>query len=149
MDLNGALQGVLKKALIHDGVARGLRECVKALDRRQAHLCILAQDCDSAEYVRLVEALAQEHSIDIIKVADGKQLGEWVFGCDICQDVCPWNRRHAKRHSEERLEPRPGVLEMSRADWVDLTEETFREVFKSTPLKRTGWEGIRRNLGLA
>ena len=72
MDLNGALQGVLKKALIHDGVARGLRECVKALDRRQAHLCILAQDCDSAEYVRLVEALAQEHSIDIIKVADGK-----------------------------------------------------------------------------
>lgn len=78
-----------------------------------------------------------------------KQLGEWVFGCDICQDVCPWNRRHAKRHSEERLQPRPGVLEMSRADWVDLTEETFREVFKSTPLKRTGWEGIRRNLGLA
>jgi small subunit ribosomal protein S12e len=83
MDLNGALQGVLKKALIHDGVARGLRECVKALDRRQAHLCILAQDCDSAEYVRLVEALAQEHSIDIIKVADGKQLGEWVGLCKL------------------------------------------------------------------
>mmetsp|Transcript_15619 Transcript_15619/g.24285 ORF Transcript_15619/g.24285 Transcript_15619/m.24285 type:complete len:144 (+) Transcript_15619:663-1094(+) len=78
MDLNSALQGCLKKALIHDGVARGLRECVKALDRRQAHLCILAQDCDSAEYVRLVEALAQEHSINIIKVPDGKQLGEWV-----------------------------------------------------------------------
>mmetsp|Transcript_34658 Transcript_34658/g.67937 ORF Transcript_34658/g.67937 Transcript_34658/m.67937 type:complete len:143 (-) Transcript_34658:277-705(-) len=83
MDLNGALQGVLKKALCHDGVARGLRECVKALDRRQAHLCILAQDCDSAEYVRLVEALAQEHSISIIKVAEGKQLGEWVGLCKL------------------------------------------------------------------
>eukprot|EP00283_Hemiselmis_rufescens_P005586 CAMPEP_0173434766 /NCGR_PEP_ID=MMETSP1357-20121228/13376_1 /TAXON_ID=77926 /ORGANISM="Hemiselmis rufescens, Strain PCC563" /LENGTH=142 /DNA_ID=CAMNT_0014399663 /DNA_START=58 /DNA_END=486 /DNA_ORIENTATION=+ len=83
MDLNGALQGVLKKSLVHDGVARGLRECVKALDRRQAHLCILAQDCDSAEYVRLVEALAQEHSISIIKVADGKQLGEWVGLCKL------------------------------------------------------------------
>ena len=77
------LQGVLKKALVHDGVARGLRECVKALDRRQAHLCILAQDCDSAEYVRLVEALAQEHTISIIKVADGKQLGEWVGLCKL------------------------------------------------------------------
>lgn len=68
---------------MHDGVARGLRECVKALDRRQAHLCILAQDCDSAEYVRLVEALAQEHTISIIKVADGKQLGEWVGLCKL------------------------------------------------------------------
>lgn len=71
-------QAALKKALVHDGVARGLRECVKALDRRQAHLCILATDCDSAEYVRLVEALAQEHSINIIKGVEGKQLGEWV-----------------------------------------------------------------------
>mmetsp|Transcript_44009 Transcript_44009/g.107532 ORF Transcript_44009/g.107532 Transcript_44009/m.107532 type:complete len:145 (-) Transcript_44009:173-607(-) len=83
MDVNSALQGVLKKALVHDGVARGLRECVKALDRRQAHLCILASDCDSAEYVRLVEALAQEHSISIIKVGDGKQLGEWVGLCKL------------------------------------------------------------------
>ena len=78
MDLNSALQGCLKKALIYDGVARGLRECVKALDSRRGHLCVLAQDCDSAEYVRLVEALAQEHEIDLIKVPDGKQLGEWV-----------------------------------------------------------------------
>ena len=68
LDLNSALQQALKKALVHDGVARGLRECVKSLDRRQAHLCILAGDCDSPEYVRLVEALAQEHSISLIKV---------------------------------------------------------------------------------
>mmetsp|Transcript_20227 Transcript_20227/g.56030 ORF Transcript_20227/g.56030 Transcript_20227/m.56030 type:complete len:145 (-) Transcript_20227:251-685(-) len=78
LDLNSALQQVLKKSLVKDGLARGLRECVKALDRRQAHLCILASDCDSAEYVRLVEALAQEHQISLIKVPDGKQLGEWV-----------------------------------------------------------------------
>jgi small subunit ribosomal protein S12e len=68
LDLNSALQLALKKALVHNGVARGLRECVKNLDRRQAHLCILASDCDSPEYVRLVEALAQEHSISLIKV---------------------------------------------------------------------------------
>ncbi len=98
-------QGALKKALVHDGVARGLRECVKALDRRQAHLCILASDCDSAEYVRLVEALAQEHSINIIKGIEGKQLGEWVGlakldkegkarkvrCCSDLLDVCVWS----------------------------------------------------------
>merc|ERR1712216_606389 len=67
LDLNSALQQVLKKAAVQpEGLARGLREAVKALDRKVAHLCILAQDCDSAEYVRLVEALAQEHSIPII-----------------------------------------------------------------------------------
>ena len=85
MDLNSALQIALKKALVANpcGLARGLRECVKALDRRQAHVCILAKDCDSAEYVRLVEALGAEHSIDIIQVADGKQLGEWVGLCKL------------------------------------------------------------------
>lgn len=83
MDLNSALQGVLKRALVNQGVARGLRECVKALDRRQVHLCILSKDCDSAEYVRLVEALVAEHSIPIIQVADGKQLGEWVGLCKL------------------------------------------------------------------
>mmetsp|Transcript_8727 Transcript_8727/g.29117 ORF Transcript_8727/g.29117 Transcript_8727/m.29117 type:complete len:161 (+) Transcript_8727:274-756(+) len=89
MDLNSALKQALKKALIHDGVARGVREAVKALDRRQAHLCILAQDCDSAEYVRLVEALAQESGIKIVKVPDGKTLGEWVGLCKLDREGKP------------------------------------------------------------
>jgi len=90
LDLNSALQQVLKKAAAQpDGLARGLREAVKALDRKVAHLCILAQDCDSAEYVRLVEALAQEHSIPIIKVPDGKQLGEWVGLCKVDREGNP------------------------------------------------------------
>mmetsp|Transcript_71658 Transcript_71658/g.105016 ORF Transcript_71658/g.105016 Transcript_71658/m.105016 type:complete len:146 (+) Transcript_71658:167-604(+) len=90
LDLNSALQQVLKKAAVQpDGLARGLREAVKALDRKVAHLCILAQDCDSAEYVRLVEALAQEHSIPIIKVPDGKQLGEWVGLCKLDREGQP------------------------------------------------------------
>merc|ERR1712070_614176 len=90
LDLNSALQQVLKKAAVQpEGLARGLREAVKALDRKVAHLCILAQDCDSAEYVRLVEALAQEHSIPIIKVPDGKQLGEWVGLCKVDREGNP------------------------------------------------------------
>merc|ERR1712094_158354 len=78
MDLMDALKECLKKALIHDGVARGLHECAKALDRRQAHLCVLASNCNEAAYTKLVEALCSEHGINLLKVPDSKQLGEWV-----------------------------------------------------------------------
>jgi hypothetical protein len=77
MDVFQALQEVLKKSLIHDGVVRGLRESVKALDRRQAHLCVLAGNCDEPNYVALVRALCDEHDIKLIKVPESKQLGEW------------------------------------------------------------------------
>lgn len=75
MSIEEALQEVLKKALIHDGLARGLRECSKALDRRQAHLCVLVETCTEAEYIKLIEALCTEHKIDLLKVSDPKTLG--------------------------------------------------------------------------
>merc|ERR1711871_1789972 len=83
MDLMDALKECLKKALIHDGVARGLHECAKALDKRQAHLCVLASNCNEPAYSKLVEALCQEHGINLLKVPDSKQLGEWVGLCKI------------------------------------------------------------------
>ncbi|KAI0216030.1 40S ribosomal protein S12 [Lamellibrachia satsuma] len=83
MDINVALQEVLKNALIHDGLARGLHECAKALDKRQAHLCVLANNCDEPMYVKLVEALCAEHGINLIKVDDNKKLGEWAGLCKI------------------------------------------------------------------
>ena len=73
MDVNTALQEVLKTALIHDGLARGIREAAKALDKRQAHLCVLASNCDEPMYVKLVEALCAEHQINLIKVDDNKK----------------------------------------------------------------------------
>ena len=83
MSVNDALQEVLKTALCHDGLARGLHEACKALDKRQAHLCVLAQNCDEGTYVKLVEALCAEHQINLIKVDDGKKLGEWAGLCKI------------------------------------------------------------------
>ncbi|XP_018423180.1 PREDICTED: 40S ribosomal protein S12-like [Nanorana parkeri] len=71
MDINTALQEVLKTALIHDGLARGIREAAKALDKRQAHLCVLASNCDEPMYVKLVEALCAEHQINLIKKGFG------------------------------------------------------------------------------
>ncbi|KAL8636010.1 MAG: hypothetical protein Q9228_006552, partial [Teloschistes exilis] len=81
MNLLDALKGVLKLALIHDGLARGLREASKALDRRQAHMCVLNENCEEEAYKKLVVALCGEHGIPLIKVPDGKALGEWAGLC--------------------------------------------------------------------
>eukprot|EP00051_Salpingoeca_urceolata_P026125 m.476169 g.476169 ORF g.476169 m.476169 type:complete len:149 (+) comp20456_c0_seq1:120-566(+) len=83
MDVMTALQEVLKNALCHDGLARGLHEAAKALDKRQAHLCVLATNCDEPAYGKLVEALCAEHGIHLIKVDDNKKLGEWAGLCKI------------------------------------------------------------------
>jgi len=83
LDVNVALQEVLKTSLTHDGLARGLHEAAKALDKRQAHLCVLATNCDEPMYQKLVEALCAEHQIDLIKVDDNKKLGEWAGLCKI------------------------------------------------------------------
>ncbi|KAJ3219475.1 hypothetical protein HDU67_000887 [Dinochytrium kinnereticum] len=83
MTVEEALQEVLKKALVNDGLARGLRECVKALDRRQAHLCVYVETCTEKEYIKLVEALCAEHNVNVIRVSDAKKLGEWVGLCKI------------------------------------------------------------------
>uniref|UniRef100_A0A673UB74 40S ribosomal protein S12 n=1 Tax=Suricata suricatta TaxID=37032 RepID=A0A673UB74_SURSU len=78
MDVNTALQEVLKTALIHDGLPHGICQAAKALDKRQARLCMLAYNCDEPMYVKLVKAHCAEHQINLIKVDDKKKLGEWV-----------------------------------------------------------------------
>merc|ERR1712048_1539838 len=82
MDINQAVQEILKIAMCSDGLARGLRESVKALDKRQALLCVLASNCDETMYVKLIEALCAENDIYLIKVGDNKTLGEW---CGLCK----------------------------------------------------------------
>ncbi|MEY5033875.1 MAG: tRNA epoxyqueuosine(34) reductase QueG, partial [Bacteroidota bacterium] len=69
----------------------------------------------------------------------------WLFGCDVCQDVCPWNR-FSKPTQEPAFTPIPGILNLSTKDWDEMSEEVFRKMFKDSPLKRTGYEGIKRNL---
>jgi len=88
-DILTALKEVLKKSLIHNGLARGLHECAKALDKRQAHLCVLAANCTEPAYIRLVEALCAEHNINLIKVPESKQLGEWVGLCKLDKEAKP------------------------------------------------------------
>jgi len=70
---------------------------------------------------------------------------DWMFGCDICQEVCPWNR-FSKPTQEINFKPMPEILNFSKNDWEELTEESFKTIFKDSPLKRAKWNGIRRNL---
>ena len=81
---------------------------------------------------------------DLPSAFKGK-MENWAFGCDICQDVCPWNR-FSKPHKEQRFEPNERLLNMSGAEWTELSEEIFQELFKRSAVKRTKYEGLRRNI---
>ncbi|MBK86858.1 MAG: tRNA epoxyqueuosine(34) reductase QueG [Flavobacteriaceae bacterium] len=73
------------------------------------------------------------------------KFDNWMFGCDTCQDVCPWNR-FSKHHSEPLFNPKPELLSMSKKDWEEITQETFNKVFKKSPVKRAKYSGIARNI---
>lgn len=72
-------------------------------------------------------------------------MDDWMFGCDVCQDVCPWNR-FSKPNAEPLFNPHPDLLEMTKQDWDEITEETFRKVFKKSAVKRTKFSGLTRNI---
>lgn len=73
------------------------------------------------------------------------KMDDWMFGCDVCQDVCPWNR-FSKPHQEPLFNPHPELLDMTKRDWEEITEETFRKVFKKSAVKRTKFSGLQRNI---
>lgn len=74
-----------------------------------------------------------------------EKFEDWVFGCDICQDVCPWNK-FSKPHKEPLFQPTSEFMKMSRDEWNEITEETFNKIFKNSAVKRTGYKGLMRNL---
>lgn len=70
---------------------------------------------------------------------------EWIFGCDICQDICPWNR-FSQPHQESLFDPLNSILTFSIQDWINTDKNTFNQLFRDSPIKRSKWEGIQRNL---
>lgn len=95
-----------------------------------------ASKCVSYLTIELKEGIPEEFK--------GK-MENWAFGCDICQDVCPWNR-FSKPHQEEAFLPSKELLELFNNNWQDLTEEVFSQVFRKSAVKRTKLEGLKRNL---
>jgi epoxyqueuosine reductase len=70
---------------------------------------------------------------------------DWMFGCDVCQDVCPWNR-FSKPHNEPLFNPNPDLLSMTKKDWEEITVDVFQKVFKKSAVKRTKYDGLTRNI---
>ena len=98
---------------------------------------ILANQCISYFTIELKQTfLSEEH--------EGRSAN-WIFGCDICQDVCPWNR-FSKPHQQQAFSPNDAILSFTIEDWLKLDKSQFNMIFKESPLKRAKWEGLQRNL---
>ncbi|MDG2449317.1 MAG: tRNA epoxyqueuosine(34) reductase QueG [Saprospiraceae bacterium] len=95
-----------------------------------------ANKCISYLTIELKENLPKEFQ---------SKMDDWMFGCDICQDVCPWNR-FAHQHNEEQFLPSKNLLEISREEWMDISKEVFDEIFEGSAVKRTKYEGLSRNI---
>jgi epoxyqueuosine reductase len=92
--------------------------------------------CISYLTIELKEAISAEFA--------GK-LNEWAFGCDICQQVCPWNRFSTPHHEPEFM-PKPELMGLTKDQWHGMTEVVFDRLFEGSPVKRTKYEGLKRNL---
>ena len=92
--------------------------------------------CISYYTIELKEALPESMK--------GK-FDQWMFGCDICQQVCPWNR-FAKMHNEPKFKPTDELLNMTKSDWLELTDDVFKKIFPKSAVNRTGLHGLKRNI---
>jgi epoxyqueuosine reductase len=93
---------------------------------------------------RCISYLTIELKNEIPQEFKGK-MDNWMFGCDVCQDVCPWNKFSVLNH-EPAFSPHPDLLNLKSKDWADITEDVFQKVFKNSAVKRTKFSGLKRNI---
>ncbi|MAY84973.1 MAG: tRNA epoxyqueuosine(34) reductase QueG [Flavobacteriales bacterium] len=116
--------------------------CTKCLDACPTDAIEEERTINSEKCISYLTIELRDNAIDQ-KFKD--QMNDWVFGCDICQDVCPWNR-FAKPHNEDRFLAKKSLLDLSREGWDQMDEPQFRELFRKSAVKRTKYSGIKRNL---
>ncbi len=133
---------ILDLKLTPDGpIADYCGTCTRCLDACPTEAIVApyvvdGSKCISYFTIELKEAIPEE--------VRGK-FENWIFGCDICQDVCPWNR-FARPHKTPAFDPNPALADLSRADWQEITEDVFAEVFRRSAVKRTKLAGLKRNI---
>jgi epoxyqueuosine reductase len=115
--------------------------CTACLDACPTNAIIAPQQVDGSKCISYFTIELKEHIPTEMK---GK-FDNWIFGCDICQDVCPWNRFSIPHH-QPRFEPSSDLLQADTNFWKELTEETFHKIFKKSPVQRTKYNGLIRNI---
>lgn len=115
--------------------------CTKCIDACPTDAIIGDQLVDAS---KCISYLTIELKDEIPAAFSGK-MGDWMFGCDICQDVCPWNK-FSSPHNEAEFEPHPKLGNMDQKEWHELTNELFNEVFRKSAVKRTKYTGLMRNV---
>ena len=115
--------------------------CTKCIDACPTEAIVQPEVIDSKKCISYLTIELR----DEIPSTFQDQMENWAFGCDICQDVCPWNR-FSKPHQVPEFWPKENLLEMDEQEWHDITEEVFQKVFKKSAVKRTKYAGLKRNL---
>jgi len=115
--------------------------CQRCIDACPTNALIAPYKLDANKCISYVTI---EHRDDIPETFAGK-FENWAFGCDICQEACPWNWK-ARPTQEASFAPHPDLINLTKEDWHKLSEERFRELFKKSAVKRTKYKGLRRNL---
>ena len=115
--------------------------CTRCIDACPTDAIIAPYTVDGS---RCISYLTIELKNEIPTEFKGK-MDNWMFGCDVCQDVCPWNR-FSTVHQEENFIPKEDLLGLSKNELVDMTDEVFKKVFKNSPVKRTKYSGLKRNI---
>lgn len=134
---------ILDLELIPDGPIKDYcGTCTKCIDACPTNAIVEPYVVDGS---KCISYLTIELKDEVIPSYFKGKMDNWMFGCDICQDVCPWNR-FSKPTNERAFDPHENLLQMNKADWEDLTEDIFKEVFKKSAVKRTKFKGLTRNI---
>jgi epoxyqueuosine reductase len=115
--------------------------CTRCIDACPTEAIVAPYIVDGS---RCISYLTIELKNEIPDEFNGK-MDNWMFGCDVCQDVCPWNR-FSVLHHEPAFAPQNNLLEMTKKDWEEITEDVFKKIFEKSPVKRTKFIGIKRNI---
>ena len=115
--------------------------CTKCIDACPTEALIAPYQIDGSKCISYLTIELKDQIPNEFK----DKMDNWAFGCDVCQTVCPWNR-FANEHEEESFTPKEELLKMTKNEWNEITEEVFDKVFKNSAIKRTKFDGLKRNI---
>lgn len=116
-------------------------QCRKCIDACPTQAIVSEKTIDGSKCISYATIELKNEIPDYFQ----NKMENWMFGCDICQDVCPWNR-FSKPHHQPKFEPNLSLQNFDKEDWKNLSQELFSEIFKKSPVKRTKYQGLMRNI---